>query len=74
MTFIDLSKVKAEAYITESMASSFQKKEQMNITADFSTLPEKTFKPAETFVTQSTADNSLMGGMTGSIYISYPNS
>lgn len=89
VTFIDLSKVKAEAYITESMASSFQKKEQMDITAGFSTLPEKTFKPAETFVTQSTADNnisylltliidnkdnSLMGGMTGFIYISYPNS
>ncbi len=89
VTFIDLSKVKAEAYITESMASSFQKKEQMDITAGFSTLPQKTFKPDETFVTQSTADNnisylltliidnkdnSLMGGMTGSIYISYPNS
>ena len=35
VTFIDLSKVKAEAYITESMASSFQKKEQMDITAGF---------------------------------------
>ena len=87
VTFIDLSKVKAEAYITESIASSFQKKEQMNISADFSILPEQTFKPEETFVTQSTAennisylltliidnkDNSLMGGMTGSIIISYP--
>ena len=89
MTFIDLSKVKAEAYITESMASSFHKKEQMDITAGFSTLPQKVFKPDETFVTQSTADNnisylltliidnkdnSLMGGMTGSIHISYPYS
>lgn len=89
VTFIDLSKVKAEAYITESMASSFQNKKQMDITAGFSTLPKRTFKPDETFVTQSTADNnisylltliidnkdnSLMGGMTGSIYISYPYS
>lgn len=89
VTFIDLSKVKAEAYITESMASSFHKKEQMDITAGFSTLPQKVFKPDETFVTQSTVDNnisylltliidnkdnSLMGGMTGSVYISYPYS
>lgn len=89
VTFIDLSKVKAEAYITESMACSFQNKEHMDITAGFSTLPKKAFKPDETFVTQSTTennisylltliidnkDNSLMGGMTGSIYISYPYS
>lgn len=89
VTFIDLSKVKAEAYITESMASSLLKKELVDITVTFSNLPKHTFKPDKTFVTQSTADNnisylltliidnkdnSLMGGMTGSINISYPYS
>lgn len=86
VTFIDLSKVKAEAYITEDMAASFQNKEYEGIDAIFNTLPNRTFRPAETFVTQSTAnnnisylltaiinnnDNSLMGGMTGSLHISY---
>lgn len=31
VTFIDLSKVKVEAYITESMATSFQNKEHKGI-------------------------------------------
>ena len=89
VTFIDLSKVKAEAYITEDMAASFQKKEKMEVNASFSTLGNESFTPDETFVTQSTTDNnisylltaiinnknnSLMGGMTGSLNISYPYS
>ena len=89
VTFIDLSKVKVEAYITESMATSFQNKEHKGIDVVFNTLPNHIFKPADTFVTQSTAnnnisylltviinnnDNSLMGGMTGSLNISYQHS
>lgn len=85
VTFIDLSKIKAEAYITEDMAVSFQNKEPKGIDVIFNTLPNLIFKPTETFVTQSTAnnnisylltaiinniDNRLMGGMAGSLNIS----
>lgn len=89
VTFIDLSKVKAEAYITEKTAASIQKKEKIKLDVSFSTLSGDKFIPEETFVTQSTVDNnisylltvilnnknnSLMGGMSGFIDISYPYS
>lgn len=88
VTFIDLSKIKAEAYVTEDMAASMRKKKDSDISISFGAVKGKTFKPSETFISQNAADNnisyqitaiienkdnSLMGGMTGSLNILYKN-
>lgn len=86
VTFIDLSKIKAEAYVTEDMATSMRKKNDSNISISFGAIKGKSFKPSETFISQNASDNnisyqitaiidnkdnSLMGGMTGSLNILY---
>lgn len=88
VTFIDLSRIKAEAYVTEDMAASMRKKNNPDISISFGALKDRTFKPSETFISQNASDNnisyqitaiidnkdnSLMGGMTGSLNILYKN-
>lgn len=86
VTFIDLSKVKAEAYITEDMATLLRGKENNCIDIKFGALKNESQAPVETYVTQSATDNNisyllttiienkdnkLMGGMTGTLDILY---
>lgn len=86
VTFIDLSKVKAEAYITEDMATLLRGKENNRIDVKFKALKNESLTPVEMYVTQSAADNNisyllttiidnkdnkLMGGMTGTLDIQY---
>lgn len=87
VTFIDLSKIKVEAYVPEDMALSFRKKDDAPACRiAFSALKERSFAPSEVYVTQSAAnnnisylltailenkDNSLFGGMTGTFSVPF---
>lgn len=86
VTFIDLSKIKAEIFVPEDIAAGFRQKEmRSSCSVCFNAFPNQTFTPVETYLTQSAADNnisyqltaildntdsSLLGGMTGSLSIS----
>ena len=78
VTFIDLSKIKVEAYIPEDMAVNARKQSALPCSITFNAIQEKTY------ITQSAsdnnisylftaiinnADNSLLGGMAGSLLI-----
>lgn len=84
VTFIDLSKIKVEAYIPEDMAVNARKQSALPCSITFNAIQEKTFIPEKTYITQSAsdnnisylftaiinnADNSLLGGMAGSLLI-----
>lgn len=86
VTFIDLSKIKIEAYVTEEMAVNYRNKSEKSCRIQFNALPGKEFFPTETFISQNATDNnisylftaiidnkdnSLLGGMAG--YLSIPN-
>lgn len=88
VTFIDLSKVKAEAYVTEDMAAAMRNGNGSAVSITFGALKGEPFKPSQTFVSQNTSDNNisyqvtaiidnkdnrLMGGMTGSLNFLYKN-
>lgn len=86
ITFIDLSKIKAEAYIPEDMAVSLRShKTKDSSYVRFKAFKNKKFHPIETYVTHSTSDNNisylytlildnkdnrLFGGMAGTLSIS----
>ena len=89
MSFIDLSQIKTEAYIPEDMAVNARKISADACNIVFNNLKGKTFVPEKTFVTQSAtdnnisylftaiinnSDNSLLGGMAGSLSIPTPSS
>lgn len=89
VTFIDLSKIKIEAYVPEDMAIHFSSQLKDSCRVHFDTQQGQTFIPTEMFLTQSTSQNNisylltvlldnhdgnLFGGMSGSIEIPYPSS
>lgn len=84
VTFIDLSKIKVEAYLPEDMAMSYCANRVFNSAVTFDALPDTIFLPIDTYLTQSTTDNrisylftaildnesnDLLGGMAGSLNI-----
>lgn len=85
VSFIDLSKIKVESYIPEEIAAIYKNdKNALDYQAEFNTIHDKKFKPAEIYLTQSTEDdnlsymvtaifnnesNMLMGGMSGKIML-----
>ena len=86
LTFIDLSQVKLETYVPEDMAVSLRRGAPDSVfQVRFDRLPGQVFAPAETYLTQTAADNnlsfrltllldnqdnSLLGGMAGSLSVS----
>ena len=88
LTFIDLSQVKLETYVPEDMAVSLRRGVLDSVfQVRFDRLPGQEFTPVETYLTQTAADNnlsfrltllldnpdnSLLGGMAGSLSISLP--
>lgn len=86
LTFIDLSQVKLETYVPEDMAVSLRRGVPDSVfQVRFDRLPGQVFAPAETYLTQTAADNnlsfrltllldnqdnSLLGGMAGSLSVS----
>lgn len=85
VSFIDISRIKAEAYIPEGMAAQMRRtKDASACKVTFDMLDGQTFTPSETYLTQSASDNnisflytvvidnkdnSLLGGMTGKIIL-----
>lgn len=82
LSFIDLSRIKIEAYIPEDMAKAFHRQKDMPCRISFAGLDEKTFEATETFISQTAMDNnisflltaivenkdnSLFGGMSGEV-------
>lgn len=90
VTFIDLSRIKAEACIPEDMAVGLRAAGLKDSSfVQFKALGEKKFHPIETYVTQSTLENnisylytvildnkdySLFGGMAGTLSLRFPKS
>lgn len=88
LTFIDLSKVKAETYIPEDLAVCLRSHDGLDsVFVQFKAIGNKKFYPTETFLTQSTSDNnisylytvvlansdnSLLGGMSGTLSVTLP--
>lgn len=88
VTFIDLSRIKAEAYIPEDMAVGLRTAGLKDSSVvRFKALGNKEFRPEEAYVTQSTSDNnisylytailtnpdhSLFGGMAGTLSLRFP--
>lgn len=84
VTFIDLSKIKVEAFLPEDMAVSYCTNKEFDCSVEFDALPDTVFSPIDTYLTQSTTenrisylytaildnkDNGLLGGMAGSLKI-----
>ena len=84
VTFIDLSKIKVEAFLPEDMAVSYCTNREFDCSVEFDALPDTVFSPIDTYLTQSTTenrisylytaildnkDNGLLGGMAGSLKI-----
>lgn len=82
VSFIDLSKVKVEAYVPEDMAAYLRTCDKSVCKVTFQTMDGRQFIPSEIYVSQTTSnnnisflltalvdnsDNSLVGGMSGEI-------
>lgn len=52
VTFIDLSRIKVEAYVPEDMALQMQQKDSVACVVRFNALPDREFVPSEYFLTQ----------------------
>ena len=52
VTFIDLSRIKVEAYVPEDMALQMRKKDSVACVVRFNALPDREFVPSEYFLTQ----------------------
>lgn len=90
VTFIDLSKIKAEIFVPEDIAVEFRQKEMDSCcSVRFNALHNRIFFPKETYLSQSTADNNisyrltaiidnsdneLLGGMAGTLSLTYSTS
>lgn len=88
VTFIDLSRIKAQAFIPEDMAVRLREGGRKDSSfVCFKATGERRYYPVESFVTQSTSennisylytlvldnkDNSLFGGMAGILSVQYP--
>lgn len=82
VSFIDVSKIKVEVYIPEDVAAYMRNNPSAGCEVTFGGMENKIFKPAETFISQSTTknnisylltavisntENCLIGGMTGEL-------
>lgn len=88
VSMIDITRIKAEAYITEDMAIQLSKgKHAAQPCITFNEKVDSIYTPAETYITQSVTpnnisylytaiidnpSNSLIGGMTGCLSLHYP--
>ena len=52
VTFIDLSRIKVEAYVPEDMALQMRQKDSVACVVRFNALPDREFVPSEYFLTQ----------------------
>lgn len=88
VTMIDLSRIKVEVYVPETVAASCRNGIESGCTIRFNALGDREFTPEETFLTQSVTDNNISylltavldnsenlfyGGMTGNMEISCPS-
>ena len=86
VTFIDLSRIKVEAYVPEDMALQIRQKDSVACMVRFNALPDREFVPSEYFLTQTATENNisylltaildnkdgrLLGGMSGTLAVSY---
>lgn len=86
VTFIDLSRIKVEAYVPEDMALHIRQKDSVACVVRFNALPDREFVPSEYFLTQTATENNisylltaildnkdgrLLGGMSGTLAVSY---
>lgn len=84
--FIDLSRIKVEAYIPEEAALNYRNGKEPSCSVIFSTLPDQKYYPTDTYLTQSVTDNNisylftaildnqgntLFGGMSGTLELLY---
>lgn len=84
ISFIDLSKVKAETYISEEMVAALHPQGKDACTIRFNREPDRIYRPEQVFVTQSASrnnvsflltalidnrDGQLFGGMSGEISV-----
>ena len=82
LSFIDLSRIKVEAYIPEDVAKAFHQKKDMPCHVSFAGLEGQQYEATETFLSQTAMDNnisflltaiienkdnSLFGGMSGEV-------
>lgn len=87
VSFIDVSKIKVEVYIPEDIAAYMRKNNKPECEIKFNGMENRTFKPVETFISQSTTknnisyllttvisntENCLIGGMTGELSLPVP--
>lgn len=88
LSFIDLSRIKAEVYIPEDAAMAFHQKKDMPCHVSFDGMEGKQHEAAETFLSQTATDNnisflltaiienkdnSLFGGMSGEVSLPIPS-
>lgn len=88
VTMIDLSSIKVEVYVPETVAASCRNGIESGCKIKFNALGDREFTPEETFLTQSVTDNNISylltavldnsenlfyGGMTGNMEISCPS-
>lgn len=59
VSFIDVSKIKVEVYIPEDIAAYMRKSNDPECEIKFSGMENRTFKPVETFISQSTTKNNI---------------
>lgn len=84
VSFIDLSKIKIEAYVSEEVAMQFRTDKSKSCEISFNSFPSKVYFPSEIYISQSTTannisycltciisnnDGALWGGMNGKIKI-----
>lgn len=84
--FIDLSRIKVEAYIPEEAALKYRTGNGPSCTVTFNALPNQKYHPTNTYLTQSVTDNNisylftaildnpdntLLGGMSGTLELLY---
>lgn len=88
LSFIDLSRIKAEVYIPEDVAKAFHQKKDMPCHVSFDGMEGKRYEIAETYLSQTATDNnisflltaiienkdnSLFGGMSGEVSLPIPS-
>lgn len=63
VTFIDLSRIKVEAYVPEDMALQMRQKDSVACVVRFNALPDREFVPSEYFLTQRMSLTAIIIGM-----------
>lgn len=84
--FIDLSRIKVEAYLPEEVALKYRTGKEPSCSVTFNSLPGQKYHPTDTYLTQSVTDNNisylltaildnqdntLLGGMSGTLELFY---